>query len=269
MSLTTLALVVVSATISSFSKLDASNIISVISIMAFALIAILLFIKFNKSKSIPKIPDKPSGINDSLIIGRINNDGSISNINLQNDSFGWIFIDNHWVNKFTSLKFPNTFSCNLQVNSLLSYDESIYNCSIGYQSLDTDFGVTIYLYPTLYENVNQGFDAELSNIANFHLDSKKLSNEQFWGINSNSEDIFQSKLDKSITMSSGFTYTEKNLLVKSYLILTKIETIYIKIRATWPENSPVSSKIPMMFLIKIIEELSSINENDIFGMNTK
>jgi hypothetical protein len=274
MSLATVATVVAVDAIFAFSKLDASNIISVILIMAVSFLAIFLINKYFIKKPKPinlvnsdsRTEDINSKSNQSLIIGWFNTDGSISKIDPQNDLFAWKFIENHWIHKLFFLKFPETLSYDLQPDTILSYDELGYNCSIDYASASVDFHLTIYLYPIQDKDLVQGLVEELEIIRGYYPDLNILSNETFWGIDKNPDDIIQSQLNKNTSMVAGLAFKVKERSVKSYLILTHSGPLRIKIRATWPASSQIDSKVPLIFLLDTIKELTLINNIDIFGI---
>lgn len=178
---------------------------------------------------------------------------------------GWTFDGEYYINRLSSIKFPQQFGQVLNLTSILVYDDLGENCSIGYQSIIPNFYVTAYIYKEHSNDLSDAFRTELENIATSHPDLSIPSSQEFWGSDAETVGNNLDFADSSF-ISTALCYEEGAIKVKSFIILTQLAGNYIKLRATWPSDSSFQSKIALSALRGVLVDLTEFNKLDIFGI---
>lgn len=191
--------------------------------------------------------------------------GPPQNIDIDHGNSGWKFYDGHYINRLSSLKFPHQFGDILNLSSILVYDDLGGNCSIGYQSIIPNFYVTAYIYTAHSNDLPDAFKAELENIANSHSDLSIPSSQEFWGPDTEAVGNNLNFADSAF-ISTAFCYSEGDIKVKSFVILTQLSGNYIKVRATWPSDTNFLSRVVLSTLRRVLIDLTALNRLDIFGI---
>lgn len=179
---------------------------------------------------------------------------------------GWAFDGEYYINRSSSIKFPQQFGNALNLTSLLIYDDLGENCSIGYQSIILNCYATAYIYKKHSNDLLfDTFKTELENIAISHPDLSIPSSQEFWGVDA--ETVGNNlNFPESSFISSALCYEERAIKVKSFIILTQFAGNYIKIRATWPGDTSFQSRMVLSTLREVLTDLTVFNRLDMFGI---
>ena len=189
------------------------------------------------------------------------------NININHEKSGWKVDGEYYINRLSSIKFPQQFGGILNLTSILVYDDLGENCSIGYQSIIPDFYVTAYIYTAHSNDLSDAFKTEFENIVASHPDISMPSNQEFWG--PNTEAVGNNlNFTNSAFISRAFCYAEDAIKVKSVVILTQLSGNCIKVRATWPSDTSFPSRMVLSTLRGVLIDLTALNRLDIFGINS-
>lgn len=184
-------------------------------------------------------------------------------INYKNS--GWKFDGKYYINRLSSIKFPQQFGRVLGLTNILVYDDLGENCSIGYQSIVSGFYVTTYIYKAHSNDLSGALEVELENIAASYPEFLMPSNQEFWGVDAETAGHNLNFADASF-ISTAFCYGEGNIKVKSFIVLTQFAGNYVKLRVTWPSDSDFPSKTVLSTLRGVLMDITVLNQLDIFGI---
>lgn len=272
MSLLSLAFVTAINVVEVFTKQDTSNLLVVVLITLILTVALLTYgwIWRYLNKKLPRDLKSVENINQGdyrRMVSRIKPDHSIKLVDINEKTSGWIFDGEYYINRLSLIKFPQQFGPDLNLITILVYDDRGENCSIGYRSKIQSCYVTAYIYKGYSNDLSDAFRTELELIADSHPELSIPSNQEFWGIDA--ETVGDNlNFEGSAFISTALCYDEETIPVKSFIILVQIAENYMKLRATWPSDSRLESKIALSTLRGILIELTISNKVDIFNIKS-
>ncbi|MEI6513532.1 MAG: hypothetical protein WCO51_09705 [bacterium] len=188
------------------------------------------------------------------------------NVDINHEKSGWKVDGEYYINRLSSIKFPQQFGGILNLTSILVYDDLGENCSIGYQSIIPNFYVTAYIYTAHSNDLTDAFKGEFENIVTSHPDLSIPSSQEFWGPDTEAVENNLNFADSAF-ISTALCYAEGAIKVNSFVIFAEFAGNYIKVRATWPSDTRFPSGMALSTLRGVLIDLTALNRLDIFGIN--